>query len=261
MKIKRFFGKSSCDELTMVRQVFGENAVILYNRVVPDGNEMIAIRATGMHAIVHDEEITTTFNDAEIQQREKTLWPRSTRGRIVDNKHQSVDSKKIDNLYTKLTTLTHSKLNQLTRQYDMVLVETFLNKYNQLPLEKLNKTEIIIQLTRKPESITQAHSMIKQIYGEIGRHSFGIIVPDSTNEQAQAVFGSMVQVAKQLMQIVLAFFGTIPVDNYLSRASTLRRTIIDAFPLAIAFIALKKIAQRLEYKHDSVFNSKQALYN
>jgi flagellar biosynthesis protein FlhG len=160
---------------------------------------------------------------------------------------------------------TNSQLNllfnQLAQQYDIVLVDTMLNKTNVLPLHTLNESEIIIQLTRKPESITQAYSLIKQICSELGRRSFGIIVDGATDAQAQIVFRNISQVSKRFMQIELDFFGAIPADNHLSRASKLGRTVIDAFPLALASIALKQIAQRLDYKHDSIFNGKQASYN
>jgi len=148
--------------------------------------------------------------------------------------------------------------NQLSQQYDIVLVDTMLNSANVLPLHKLNESEIIIQLSRKPESITEAYSLIKQVCSELGRRSFGIIVDDSTEAQAQIVFGNIAQVAKRFMQIELEFFGAIPADNHISRASKLGRTVIDAFPLAIASTALKQIAQRLDYKHDNIFNNKQA---
>ncbi|WP_036302850.1 MinD/ParA family ATP-binding protein [Methylotenera sp. L2L1] len=151
--------------------------------------------------------------------------------------------------------------NQLAQQYDMVLVDTMLNKANTLPLHKLNESEIIIQLSRKPESITQAYSLIKQVCGELGRRSFGIIVDDSTDAQAQVVFRNISQVAKRFMQIELDFFGAIPADSHLNRASKLGRSVIDAFPLAIASTALKQIAQRLDDKHDNIFNNKQASYN
>jgi flagellar biosynthesis protein FlhG len=151
--------------------------------------------------------------------------------------------------------------NQLAQQYDIVLVDTMLNKTNVLPLHKLNESEIIIQLSRKPESITQAYSLIKQLCSELGRRSFGIIVDDSTDAQAQVVFRNISQVAKRFMQIELDFFGAIPADSHLNRASKLGRSVIDAFPLAVASTALKQIAQRLDYKHDNIFNNKQASYN
>ncbi|MDI1299735.1 MotR [Methylotenera sp.] len=147
--------------------------------------------------------------------------------------------------------LTNQLLNELAHQYDIVLVDATLNKDKLLPLKILNNGEIIIQLTRQPESITNAYALIKQICSELGRRSFGIIVDNATDAQAQIVFRNISQVARRFMQIELEFFGSIPSDDHLSRAAKLGRSVIDAFPLANASTAFKQIAQRLDYKQDS----------
>jgi len=147
--------------------------------------------------------------------------------------------------------LTNQLLDELAHQYDIVLVDATLNKENLLPLKILNNGEIIIQLTRQPESITNAYALIKQICSQLGRRSFGIIVDNATDAQAQVVFRNISQVARRFMQIELEFFGSIPCDDHLSRAAKLGRSVIDAFPLASASTAFKQIAQRLDYKQDS----------
>jgi flagellar biosynthesis protein FlhG len=149
--------------------------------------------------------------------------------------------------------------NELATQYEIILVDATLNEQNMLPIPILNESEIIIQLTRKPESITQAYTLIKQICSELGNRSFGIIVDDATEAQAQIVFRNISQVAKRFMQIELEFFGAIPTDDHINRAAKLGRTVIDAFPLASASSALKKIAQRLDFKHDYTSDTRQAL--
>jgi flagellar biosynthesis protein FlhG len=125
-----------------------------------------------------------------------------------------------------------------------------LNQENILPLKMLNDGEIIIRLTRQPESITNAYTVIKQICSELGRRPFGIIVDNATDAQAQTVFRNISQVARRFMQIELEFFGAIPSDDHLNRAAKLGRSVIDAFPQATASTAFKQIAQRLDYKND-----------
>lgn len=150
--------------------------------------------------------------------------------------------------------------DELASQYEIILVDATLNKNHLLPLDILNESEVLIQLTRNPESIKNAYSLIKQICSQLGRRSFGIIVDDATDAQAKIVFRNISQVAKNFMQIELEFFGAIPTDDHLSRASKLGRSVIDAFPLAAASTAFKQIAQRLDYKHDYAGNIKQASY-
>lgn len=54
MNIRKFFGKSSREALTMVRRELGENAVILSNRAVSGGNEIMAFSEHDMNALVND---------------------------------------------------------------------------------------------------------------------------------------------------------------------------------------------------------------
>jgi flagellar biosynthesis protein FlhF len=51
MNLKRFFGKNSREALNMVRRALGENAVIISNRALDGGNEIIAIGEDEMNAL------------------------------------------------------------------------------------------------------------------------------------------------------------------------------------------------------------------
>ena len=150
--------------------------------------------------------------------------------------------------------------NDMSRQYDVVLVDATLDNNHLLPIQTLNEGEILIQLTRQPECIKQAYTLIKQICMQLGRRSFGIIVGDATEAQAQLAFQNISQVARRFMQIELEFFGAIPADEHLNRAAKLGRTVIDAFPLATASNAFKQIAHRLDYKRDYNPNTNTASF-
>lgn len=149
-------------------------------------------------------------------------------------------------------------LEEISSQYDVVLVDTTLNSSDLLPLKTLNENDILIQLTRAPESITSAYSLMKQICAQLGRRSFGIIVSDSTEKQALNVFKNISQVAQRFMQVELEYFGAIPTDEHLNRAAKLGRSVVDAFPLTPASQAFKQIALRLHSKA-SLSNPNQEL--
>lgn len=55
MNIKRFLGKNSREALSMVRKELGANAVILSNRAVHGGNEIMAFREDEMEAMINSE--------------------------------------------------------------------------------------------------------------------------------------------------------------------------------------------------------------
>lgn len=55
MNIRRFFGKNSREALNMVRMALGDNAVILSNRAINGGNQIMAFKEEDMDAIVDNE--------------------------------------------------------------------------------------------------------------------------------------------------------------------------------------------------------------
>jgi flagellar biosynthesis protein FlhG len=153
---------------------------------------------------------------------------------------------------TKSYNISDPALNKtfenLSSLFEVVLVDAVLDSNHQLPLAVLNDHEILVQLSTDTESIKQAYGLIKRIYSQMGRRSFGIIVSDATDAQAATTFRNISQVARNYMQIELNFYGAIPSDDYLSRATALGRVVIDAFPLTKAAKAFKALAQRLNYK-------------
>lgn len=176
---------------------------------------------------------------------------------------QSVKDSKLGFLVAKLTAsplhttknydvaniALNKTVERLSNLFEVILVDTALDKDHQLPLAMLNQHDILIQLSCDAESIKEAYSLIKRIYSNIGRRSFGIIVNDATDAQAAKAFRTISQVAKNHMQVELEFFGAIPSDEYLSRAAKLGRAVIEAFPMTSAAKAFKSVAQRLNYKH------------
>ncbi len=138
---------------------------------------------------------------------------------------------------------------KLAEQYEIILVDAAINSDDLLPLKALNEGEIIIKLNRQTESIKDSYALIKKIYNQLGNRSFGIIVDNATDSQAQAIFTNISEVAKRFLNTELEFFGAIPPDVHLSRAAKLGRTVMEAFPLASASSAFKLIAERLNGKH------------
>ena len=55
MNIKRFFGKNSREALSLVRKELGEDAVILSNRAINGGNEIMAFKEEDMHSMMQND--------------------------------------------------------------------------------------------------------------------------------------------------------------------------------------------------------------
>lgn len=164
------------------------------------------------------------------------------------------------NVKEALIMQANQRVQQLAELYDMVLVDASINDEGKLALPILNESEIIIQLSRKPASIKQAYTLIKLVCSQLGRRNFGIIVDDASEEQAEMVFKNIQQVAKRFLQIELEFFGAIPHDEHLMRATKLGRTVIDAFPTAKVSAALSHIAKKFGENMNANISFKQVSY-
>lgn len=153
---------------------------------------------------------------------------------------------------TTLDTFENQQLGfifeELMHQFDVVLVNAALDQQDLLPLSVLNESEILIQLSREPASIKHAYGLIKRICSQIGNRSFSIVVDNATEEQAEAIFNNIAEVAWRFMKIQLSFFGAIPNDEHLLRAAHLGRSVVEAFPMATASTAFHKIAEKMHKK-------------
>lgn len=136
----------------------------------------------------------------------------------------------------------------LAHRYDVILADAELTAVDALPLAAMNQNEILIQLTNNPDSIKQAYRLIKQIYSQLGRRSFGILVTEVSDPQSLDIFRNIAQVARRYLSIELEYMGAIPPDEHLNRASHLGRPVVEAFPMAVASAAFKALAKRLGYK-------------
>ncbi len=67
MNIKRFFGKNSKAALAQVREILGEDAVILSNRAVDGGNEIMAFREDDIDTIPRYNDREDAFKEAVIE--------------------------------------------------------------------------------------------------------------------------------------------------------------------------------------------------
>ncbi|PPD48134.1 MAG: flagellar biosynthesis protein FlhF [Methylotenera sp.] len=108
MNIKRFFGKSSRDALTMVRKELGDDAVILSNRAVSGGNEIMAFREEEMNAMMNGEKAVHAFNYDQAKHDDEPTALLSLLNKKIAEEHQRVDAKKIDSHLKDSNTQTHT---------------------------------------------------------------------------------------------------------------------------------------------------------
>ncbi|NEX62668.1 MinD/ParA family ATP-binding protein [Noviherbaspirillum galbum] len=139
---------------------------------------------------------------------------------------------------------TNTAFNTLAGRSDIVLVDAELDKDDSFPLPSLADGEIVVQVANTPESIKTAYTLIKRVNGELGRRPFSILVTGAAEKEAQLVYQNMAQAANRYLAVKLNSMGSVPADDHLKRAMQLGRAVVDAFPLAGASVAFRRLAGR-----------------
>jgi flagellar biosynthesis protein FlhG len=143
-----------------------------------------------------------------------------------------------------LMRLTGDAFDTLAARTDIVLVDAELDADDGFPLPSLANGEIVVQVANTPASIKTAYTLIKRVNGQLGRRPFSVLVTGATEKEAQLVYQNMAQAANRYLAVKLNSMGSVPADDHLKRAMNLGRAVVDAFPLAGASVAFRRLAGR-----------------
>jgi flagellar biosynthesis protein FlhG len=131
----------------------------------------------------------------------------------------------------------------LVKQSGIVIVDGEFGE-DGFPVPILDNAEIVVQVSPAAASITAAYSLIKRLSQELGRRPFGILVTNASETEAKVVYDNMASAASRYLAVNLTSMGSVPADEYLHRAARLGRAVVDAFPLAGASVAFRRLAGR-----------------
>ena len=132
----------------------------------------------------------------------------------------------------------------LVKQTGIVIVDGEFDDNDSFPLPIMATSEIVVQVSTSAASITAAYSLIKRLSQELGRRPFGILVTGASETEAKVVYDNMCSAASRYLAVTLISMGSVPADEYLHRAARLGRAVVDAFPLAVASVAFRRLAGR-----------------
>lgn len=133
----------------------------------------------------------------------------------------------------------------LASQSDVLIVDAELDDDDAgLPLDAMAVGDIVVQVSPDAASIKQAYVLIKHLNAQLGRRPFGILVTGADEQEANLVYRNMAQAASRYLAVQLYDLGSVPTDEHVPRAARLGRTVIDAFPMAGASVAFRRLAER-----------------
>jgi flagellar biosynthesis protein FlhG len=126
----------------------------------------------------------------------------------------------------------------------IVIVDGELGMDDGFPVPIMASSEIVVQVSTGATSITNAYALIKRLSQNLGRRPFGVLVTGATEAEAKVVYDNMSSAATRYLAVTLNSMGSVPADEYLHRAARLGRAVVDAFPLAGASVAFRRLAGR-----------------
>ena len=132
----------------------------------------------------------------------------------------------------------------LASQSDVLVVDAELDENNGFPIHSMASGDIVIQVSPGAASIKNAYTLIKRLNTHLGRRPFGILVTGADEGEADKVYQNMAQAASRYLAVQLHPIGSIPTDEHVTRAARLGRAVTDAFPLAGASVAFRRLAER-----------------
>lgn len=126
----------------------------------------------------------------------------------------------------------------------IIMVDGEFSDDGSFPVPIMASSEIVVQVSTSAASITNAYALIKRLSQHLGRRPFGILVTGATEAEAKVVYDNMSSAATRYLAVTLTSMGSVPADEYLHRAARLGRAVVDAFPLAGASVAFRRLAGR-----------------
>lgn len=126
----------------------------------------------------------------------------------------------------------------------IIMVDGEFSEDGTFPVPIMASSEIVVQVSTSAASITNAYALIKRLSQHLGRRPFGILVTGATEAEAKVVYDNMSSAATRYLAVTLSSMGSVPADEYLHRAARLGRAVVDAFPLAGASVAFRRLAGR-----------------
>jgi flagellar biosynthesis protein FlhG len=136
-------------------------------------------------------------------------------------------------------------LDILIKQSGIVMVDGELTSDDCLPMPVMAQCEIVVQVGNHADSIKAGYCLIKQLNQELGRRPFGILVSGASEIEAKLVYDNMAQAASRYLAVALNSLGSVPSDEHVTKAARLGRAVVDAFPLAGASVAFRRLAGQL----------------
>jgi MinD-like ATPase involved in chromosome partitioning or flagellar assembly len=155
----------------------------------------------------------------------------------------------------RLVKVVDTPCNDLSVQYaasldlndavpDVVLVDTPSRGLD--PCSWIEQTEIVIVLVPDAQSIKAGYGLLKQLHSQYGIGSFHVVLNQVTDSAAGAAIAcNFSAAAGRFLGVSVHYLGHIPHDPQIERAARLKKSVVEAFPIAESARQFRQMADKL----------------
>ncbi len=156
--------------------------------------------------------------------------------------------------FAHLTNLTEGEKLNLLSEFevlgdlaDIVLIDTGAGISSNVLYFNASADECIVIATREPTSITDSYALMKVLSKNYGTKYFKLVVNMVQSEKdAKAVYATLSGAMERFLNdVVLEYFGYIPMDAMLPKAVINHSTILDFASHAPSSAAIEKLALKI----------------
>ena len=136
---------------------------------------------------------------------------------------------------------------QLAVDLDVLLVDTAAGVSEGVMSFARAAQDVLVVVCDEPASLADAYALIKLLSTQHGVSRFRVLANMVRRARdGRELFGKLLSVCDQYLDVVLEFAGVVPFDDYLRKAVQRRQAVIEAFPRSPAAFALRQLAQQVE---------------
>ena len=137
---------------------------------------------------------------------------------------------------------------QLTLDLDVLLVDTAAGVSEAVLSFARAAQEVLVVVCDEPASLTDAYALIKLLSTQHGVSRFRVLANMVRRARdGRELFGKLLGVCDQYLDVVLEFAGTVPFDEFLRKAVQRCEPVIEAYPRSPAAYALRQLAEQVEH--------------
>jgi flagellar biosynthesis protein FlhG len=250
--LRRLLGQTGFQVITVMSGQQGAG------KTAATANLAVALARSGRDVLIIDQDrhgrgataalgLTPRFDVADV------LAGRCTLDALILNGPDNVQVLPIGGGFSRLGRLSERDQEWLALSFtrlqcgvDVVLVDMEeATDPDALPLG-LAASEIMVVLPPGSAAITQAYTLVKRLVHNFGKRQFRLLLNRMPSpDEAQAVADNFTYTAERYLGVSVDYLGYIPLDERLSRASHLRTSVVDAFPVAQSTSHFRKLADGL----------------